>query len=38
MRKVKKEFKKAMIAAWSENDSSDSKDEEEQVTNLSFTR
>ena len=34
--KPKKEFKKAMIAAWSASDSSDSDDEEEQVVNLCF--
>ena len=34
--KAKKEFKKAMIAAWSDSDSSDSDNEVEQVTNLCF--
>jgi len=34
--KAKKEFKRTMIAAWSDSDSSQSKDEEEQVENLCF--
>jgi len=32
--KAKKEFKKAMIATWSDSNSSDSEDEEEQAANL----
>jgi len=36
MQKAKKEFKRAMIAAWSDRDSSESEDEEEQAVNLCF--
>ena len=32
--RAKQEFKRALIAAWSNSDSSDSENEEEQVTNL----
>jgi len=34
--KAKKEFKRVMIAAWSDSDSSESKNEEKQVVNLCF--
>jgi len=34
--KAKKEFRKVMIAAWSDSDSSDSGDEEEQAANICF--
>jgi len=34
--KAKQEFKRAMIATWSDSDSSDSENEEEQAENLCF--